>query len=65
MAGRGKAKNLWGGAEPIIVFIMAFLNWKDSRVSALFCPADLTIFAGRGEAGQAIPPFPVGQGVYP
>ena len=35
-------------------FIMAFLNWKDSRVSILFCPANAPsfyVFAGRGRKG--------------
>ena len=35
-------------------FIMAFLNWKDSRVSTLFCPANAPsfyVFAGRGRKG--------------
>ena len=31
---------------------MAFLNWKDSTVWHLFCPAVLTFLAGRGGVGR-------------
>ena len=44
-----------GGCKPLLsfwpwlsyCFIMAFLKWKNSRVSPLFCPVVLTIFAGQ------------------
>ena len=30
---------------------MAFLNWKDPRVSPLYCPAVLTFFVRQGQKG--------------